>query len=291
VPEVISREAFERAVRYPYAIPSTHFRFDPAADDILAARHARLLRAEVAGRDGDTIFYNLDLDLDGTRHRLPAVCPVVAAGSNAAPQQLRRKFRGIVDDPVYAIRCRLSGWIPAYSAHFSRYGAIAACLQQWPGANSHLFVTLLTPAGLARMHDTETLGTHYRFASLAGAPCHLGEAPLELALYYYDCLHGPLRDTAGAPIPLAAFDVRGCPAQCFEEEQVLRAAMQDLFPDCTLDMALARILASDAARLHATGLLKSLRIAPGASSAGAPMRPSGEVAAGSQPDYAFDTDI
>jgi len=259
--DVISAEALERAIRYPYAIPATHFRFDPAPADTVTAERARIVRADVAHRDGETIFYDLALELDGVSHHLPAVCPVISAGSNASPQQLHRKFHGRVHEPVYGLRCRLSDWVPAYSAHFSGYGAIAGCLQPWPGAQSQLFVTLLTPPALVRMHETETLGVHYRFTRLSGTACLLDGEPLDFALYYYECLHGVLMSAALSPILMAAFEVGGCPLHCMSEEAVLRAAMRDLFPDLTLEAALARIVASGDTRREATAQLKALRIA------------------------------
>ena len=258
--DLISAEALERAIRYPYAIPATHFRFDPATDATMHAACARIVRADVVHDDGETIFYDVHLELDGVSHHLPAVCPVVSAGSNASPQQLHRKFHGRVHEPVYGLRCRLSDWVPAYSAHFSSYGAVAGCLQPWPGAQSCLFITLLTPAALVRMHETETLGVHYRFTRLSDAACSLDGEPFALAPSYYECLHGALLSEALAPILMAAFDVGGCSLVCLTEEEVLRAAMRDLFPDLALEAALARIVASREARAEATARLKALRI-------------------------------
>ena len=60
--------------------------------------------------------------------------PVIAHGSNRAPEQLRRKFGAGAQIPV--TRAWLSDYDVVYSAHVTMYGAIAANLQHAPGVRA-----------------------------------------------------------------------------------------------------------------------------------------------------------
>ena len=74
---------------------------------------------------------------DHTQHPLPddllteltGRVPVIACGSNRAPEQLARKFRGWPSPLRIPVLCgRIDGFDVVYSAHFTRYGAIPASL-------------------------------------------------------------------------------------------------------------------------------------------------------------------
>ncbi len=146
--------------------------------------------------------------------------PVVAHGSNRSPRQLARKFGSDAEIPVS--RARLADYDVVYSAHMTRYGAIAANLRHVPGTTVEVWVTWLTGDQLARMHATE-LGTEiYRFGTLgavrlaleAGPAPEIQEAGAYLSTYGYLALDG-------APIGLAAVPAEGRPHESLHQREVL----------------------------------------------------------------------
>ena len=135
-PRAAARRA--RALDYPYR---------PAADDYLFTGAAARPWPET-------------LDL---RHRTP----VIAAGSNRAPAQLRRKFGDAATVPVS--RAWLADHDVVYSAHVARYGAIPACLFPAPDTRVAVWITWLDDTQLARMHETEAVGIAYEYAHIDAA--------------------------------------------------------------------------------------------------------------------------
>jgi hypothetical protein len=124
---------------------------------------------------------------------------VLAVGSNAAPARLAEKGLG---RPLAALRVTVRDHVAVYSAHVSRYGAVASTLHEEPGAWCKLHVTLFDEAQLAAVDRTEgnyervDLAEHHvdglgglgvdriqRYASgwgalqVGGAPVRLSEIP------------------------------------------------------------------------------------------------------------------
>ena len=169
-PHVAERRA--RALDYPYR---------PAADDYLFT-------------SGDARPWQKALDL---RHRTP----VIAAGSNRAPAQLRRKFGDAATVPVS--RAWLADHDVVYSAHVARYGAIPACLFPAPDTRVAVWITWLDDTQLARMHETEAVGVAYDYAHIDAALADgRGVASVE-SLGFYRSQRGALADR-GRPLALSA---------------------------------------------------------------------------------------
>lgn len=78
---------------------------------------------------------------------------VLAIGSNAAPEQLRRKYTKPVTIPVLAIETH--GLDVVYTAHISRYGSVPATVVASPDTVTQMFATFLDADALRRMHETE----------------------------------------------------------------------------------------------------------------------------------------
>ncbi|MEC8846328.1 MAG: hypothetical protein VXW81_04360, partial [Pseudomonadota bacterium] len=135
-PRAAERRA--RALDYPYR---------PAADDYL-------FTGAVARPWPET------LDL---RHRTP----VIAAGSNRAPAQLRLKFGDAATVPVS--RAWLADHDVVYSAHVARYGAIPACLFPAPDTRVAVWITWLDDTQLALRNETEAVGISYDYAHIDAA--------------------------------------------------------------------------------------------------------------------------
>jgi hypothetical protein len=130
------------------------------------------------------VCHSSSLDLDGRE-------PVLAIGSNGAPERLLAKFGSDTTIPVTP-QC-ITDWAIVYSAHVSRYGAVPATMHPVKGASSQVFVTWLTDDQRARMDETEGLGRNYShdmvsvggighlaYVSIAGALGHRG-GPIRLA--------------------------------------------------------------------------------------------------------------
>lgn len=127
--------------------------------------------------------------------------PVLAHGSNRAPEQLARKFPS-GDIPVTC------GWLKdhavAYAACLTRYGACPSLLLHRPGVKVLLSLTWLTREQLAIMHRTEG---NYRFGKLEADFAPL-EGPEPQTLYLYHGKSGILLLRGGA-VGLAAVSSRG----------------------------------------------------------------------------------
>ncbi len=133
--------------------------------------------------------------------------PVIAHGSNRAPDQLRRKYGVAAEIPVS--RAWLQDYDVVYSAHVTRYGSIAANLHHAPGMQVEVFVTWLDVPQLARMHETELGGEVYEYGRLDGIALDLEHGPVARlsAAYVYLSRRGCLAD-AGRPLALAEVGAR-----------------------------------------------------------------------------------
>lgn len=195
-------ELLERALGYPYAIPRRSF----------ALSGGRALELDA-----------VDVDR-GSR------VPLLAYGSNAAPEVLARKLDS-ARDPVPVVRTALRDFDVVYSAHVSRYGAVPATLSPSPGTEVPAFVAYLTPEQLRLLSATEP---NYELASFSR-----DDDPEELRIYLsrHGCL---LLD--GGEVALSAIEARGRTRRAMSQRQVLERVRDGLFPGRTLSelVALAR---------------------------------------------------
>ncbi len=137
--------------------------------------------------------------------------PVLAIGSNAAPEQLARKF-GSGDDAatIPVTTARLRDHDVVFAARLTAYGACPATFVRCDAVAAHVHVTWLTPAQLERMDASE--GVHapepaYRRVEVAASAVELGPVPgldePPAAVWAYESTAGPLR-LAATPVALAA---------------------------------------------------------------------------------------
>lgn len=192
------RASVERALAYPFDVPDHSYRL---------------------GNDGAQPWEPTSADVRGRT-------PVVAAGSNAAPAQLRRKFEGWRDLAIPVERVTLRDVVPVYSAHVTRYGSIPATLAWHPGARATLHVTWLREDELKLMHRTEALGRNYDFVRLPFARVERGAAA-DAPLFAYQSLHGGLL-REGAPVALRALPCEGHPWPALEQAEILAWAHERL---------------------------------------------------------------
>lgn len=123
---------------------------------------------------------------------LTARQPVLACGSNGAPEQLLRKYGTGNDIAIPVTAAKMHDIACTYSAHFSSYGSVAAALCAAPGIESHVHITWLTEAELLRMHKTEAIGMNYHFAHLKGVTIQCEETGPIDNLHAYISLRGSL---------------------------------------------------------------------------------------------------
>src|SRR3954451_8054977 len=196
------------ATGYPYEFPACSYLFadharHPLPDDLLA---------ELTGR-----------------------VPVIACGSNRAPEQLARKFQDWTLPLRIPVLCaRLAGFDVVYSAHFTRYGAIPATLHPCPGATTDVAVQWFTPAELERMDATEGIGINYDRHHLTGIDLEIEGLGTIHAAETYLSRRGPLLNQ-GTPVALTAIPCANRAWPALDQHGVLELTRDRLAPDATLD--------------------------------------------------------
>jgi hypothetical protein len=200
--------AFARACGYPWERPAGSYRLTDDGVELLAAlselERARIVEQFSSARSG----------------RLP----LLAIGSNAAPDTLVRKFahfEAADDRAVLALRGRLHEFDVGVSAHPALYGAMPATL--FPSAGTAVQTTLLwvTPAQFTQLTWSELsyrLGRlRTRFALDDGALTGFDEVLVFVSRWGAFCVDG-------APVALAAVRAHERRAAALTQEQVLDAA-------------------------------------------------------------------
>ena len=170
---------------------------------------------------------------------------VLAFGSNAAPEQLQRKFAEIPGTVIPVVQAELADFDVIYSAHLTSYGTIPATLAPSPGTRLHTWVTWLDNDQLTRMHESETGSSWGAAVNYAYGHLHDIELKLDIGagvlrrVGVYLSNHGALALT-NEPV---AFDVIPATARKFDTRSmpdVLAAANQSLAPSDNLDDFIAR---------------------------------------------------
>jgi len=116
--------------------------------------------------------------------------PVLAIGSNGAPQRLAHKFGDEAVVPV--LPARLHDHAVVYAAAITSYGSVPATLVEAPGATALVSLTFLDDAQLEVMHVTEQLGRNYDFVALQDVVATDGST-LPGQVLAYRSRYGPLR--------------------------------------------------------------------------------------------------
>ncbi|MGF1630599.1 MAG: hypothetical protein ACFCUT_14090 [Kiloniellaceae bacterium] len=172
--------------------------------------------------------------------------PVIAHGSNRAPEQLHRKFGHLTGEAsaIPVTRAWLCDHDVVFSAHVTRYGAISATLHEAPGTRVQVYVTWLTAAQLLRMHETEIGAGNYGYGRMGGVKLTIEGGPEISEAFVYLSVHGCLADPekAGAPLALAAVPAEARVHRAVDQAAALAVLHQAHHPDLALDaMILANI--------------------------------------------------
>lgn len=190
--------------------------------------------------------------------------PILAHGSNRAPEQLARKFGHLneEDGAVPVTRAWLRDYDVVYAAHITRYGAVSSTLQHAPGCEAALAVTWLTEVQLRRMHETEGVGG-YAYGRLESVVLALDAGPAtqldKVALYLGR--HGCLA-IEGAAVGLAALPSRNRRHRALHQEEVQAWLRERHRPDQDLDEMILRHVAVPEARQRLARRLQAEALAP-----------------------------
>lgn len=160
--------------------------------------------------------------------------PVLAIGSNRAPEQLQRKFADMPDAVIGVERIRLAGFDVVYSAHLSGYAAVAATLLQVPGVEAEISVTWLPPELMPRMHATEGIGVSYDFVALEDLSIHVLSGGRMTSAFAYVCRLGAL-NFGGEPRGLVAIGATGRRHAAIDQHAAQAAAIAKLGLDLDVE--------------------------------------------------------
>src|SRR5262249_3591654 len=156
--------------------------------------------------------------------------PMLAYGSNAAPEVLARKL-SLSDQPVLVVPAWLDDFDVVYSAHVSPYGAVPATLQRSPGTRVRVHVVYMTVAQVGLVDATEP---NYESALIDGAVCRTDDGEELVAPGAYLSRHGCLLE-GGSELALAAIEASGRAFASAAEGEVLERLRALFCPDESLE--------------------------------------------------------
>ena len=208
-------ETLRRALGYPYPAP---------AQDCVWTK-SRIVRLKGGGVNAVA-----DALLEVGANPRARRTPVLAIGSNRAPEQLARKFRDFPDDTAVVLaRATLKDFDIVYGAGIAGYGAVGgATLAPSPGTAVEAWVTWLDDNQLTKMHETEGLAARvYGYFELQQIELTFASGPVWNSVLAYVQRAGAL-NLGGAPVALAEIPASGRRFQALRQPQ-LQERMRDQF--------------------------------------------------------------
>jgi hypothetical protein len=205
-PRLYEASALELAVGYPWTRPDGSY--------LLNGAEAESLEDLAAGERERVI----DRFASGVTGRLP----VLAIGSNGAPEQLERKFAHFreEDRTVLALTGRLHDFDVGVAPQPTMYGSMPATLFPSPGTEVCATVLWVTPTQFTQLTWSEL---SYRLGKLRTrfevdeGDTHFDEVLVFVSRFGTFCVEG-------RPVALAAVPARGRTAAALTQEQLLDAA-------------------------------------------------------------------
>jgi hypothetical protein len=165
--------------------------------------------------------------------------PLLAYGSNAAPEVLRRKLGADVAGQVLARPVVLEDTDVVFSAHVSHHGAVPATPVASPGTEVDAWLLTIPARAMRALDATEP---NYR-RELRG-DAHL-----------YVSRHGPLL-LDGAPVALAAVPARGRTLRALTEHELLERLRERIAPAEAPDEFVLSHVLHEELRLRRSALLR-----------------------------------
>jgi hypothetical protein len=201
------REPLRRALAYPYAIPERSF----------LQLGESTLELPAGG-----------LDLTGRR-------PLLAYGSNSAPEALARKLAADPATPLPLVRAELCDFDVVYSAHVSPYGSVPATLRRSPETVVSVFVAYPTAEQRRLLSVSEP---NYELRRLVDASCRpeRGEPLTEpdVFLSRHGCLF-----LDGSEVALAEISAEDRRFPGLPQPRVLEKVRSVLRPDLSIELFVA----------------------------------------------------
>jgi hypothetical protein len=198
---------FERAVGYPWARPPGSYLLTAAGVEPLAG---------VSTAERQRVIAELTSESAG---RLP----VLAIGSNGAPEALERKFAHFAEEQdrsVLALTGRLHDFDVGAAAQPSIYGSMPATLFPCPGTMVRATVLWVTPPQFTQLTWSELtyrLGRLRTRFEVDEGDEHFDEVLVFVSRFGAFCIDG-------RPVALAAIEATGRTAEALTQEQLLDAA-------------------------------------------------------------------
>jgi hypothetical protein len=207
-PRACDADAFAWACAYPWERPAGSYLLADARVELLADRDAR---------ERERIIERFSAPDAG---RLP----LLAIGSNAAPETLQRKFAhfaAVADRTVLAVHGRLHEFDVGFSAHPALYGALPATIFPSPGTEVAALLLWVTPAQFTQLTWSELSYRLGRLRTRFSVDDAEGERFEEVLVFVSRwgafCLDG-------APVALAAVPAVRRTADALSQRQALDAA-------------------------------------------------------------------
>jgi hypothetical protein len=220
--------ALARALGYPWERPAGSYRLSDAGVDLLAEMSPAERDEAIAEHSG------------AAGERLP----LLAIGSNCAPDVLRRKFAHFPEEEdraVLALTGRLHEFDVGFAAQPALYGSMPATLFPSPGTAVAATVLWVTPAQFTQLAWSEL---SYRLGRLETRfEVVEGGAAFDQVVVFVSRF-GAFR-VGGEPVALAAVPAEGRKARALTQEQALdAAAVLALGPEANAE-ALVRAIFAD----------------------------------------------
>jgi hypothetical protein len=206
-PRSYEKAALEQALGYPWVRPVGSYRLTSAGVELLA---------ELSAGERESALGEYTSAASG---RLP----VIAIGSNAAPETLQRKFAHFPDEgdrAVLALTGRLHDFDVGVAAQPAIYGAMPATLFPSPGTEVGATVLWVTPAQFTQLTWSELsyrLGRLRTRFEVEEVDLDFDEVLVFVSRFGAFCVEG-------GPVSLAAIPARGRTAPALTQEQLLDAA-------------------------------------------------------------------
>ncbi len=223
-----SDRTLSRALDYPYARPDRCYLFHNSSVKPASGRDSY--------REGRT--------------------PILAYGSNRAPEQLHRKFGDLPQrEAILVEMCDISGWDVVHSAHVTSYGAIPAALHEAEDVSVKVAVTWLSGKQLEIMDKSEHAGQNYGREHL-GRTALLADGASIDEVQAYKTIHGPLffdnRIASHADI-----EARGRINRAFTNAELLRYAHAEFDSERCFEVFLLQLAGNPLFRNSVTEKLKT----------------------------------
>lgn len=169
------------------------------------------------------------------RCRSADLTPVLAVGSNAAPEQLARKFGRAPTVVIPVTTGRLQDHDVVFAAYMTAYGSLPATLIRCPGCVVDTAITWLDQEALSLMHQTESVGAQTVFGQLEGLTLQgaVSTGPanqvVDHAYTYRSCL-GELA-VAGRPVALWELGASDRPEPALTQQGLQRRLRRWMEPE------------------------------------------------------------